>query len=109
MPSELMFIQSNMAQPMVDPVNASHAYLNPYASMSCPMMPPMMGYPMAGTGMPSELTGAYPLMQGAACNAMYNPAAMPMHMPADYVSELNRVQTLSKHIKSLTKQVQKLE
>merc|ERR1719316_409435 len=99
---EPMFIQSNMTQPLVDPVCASQAYL-PYSGMAYPLMPPLMGYPMA-----PELTGAWnaSLMQGTAYDSMYNPMAMQMLAEP---SQAETVKALSKHIKSLTMQVRKLE
>jgi hypothetical protein len=69
-----------------------------------------MGYPMTDTtGLPQGLTGARnmaPMLQGYDKPYTYNPAVVPVPESAP---DLNKVDALSKHIKSLRKQVKKLQ
>jgi hypothetical protein len=110
---EPMFIQSS-----VDQITPGQNWQTPPGLLAMQQATASMGYPLDNsTGVPPGLSAppgfcqpSYNYNQGSGYENLYHPglASIPaQHVPD--TAELNKVEALSKHIKSLRKQVRKLQ
>jgi len=110
--SEPMFIKPETVESMMGR-NAPHPKYLPLPSSS--WSPMAMQYPMSDmAGLSPDiaaawnLNGGYPMMPGTGYEAFYNQAMAPAHVPTQAAEE-QKVKSLSKYIKTLTRQVRELQ